>query len=110
MDVYQQYFQASCVFQGVERRAVSVKLTATSGDGMISYEVSVSFFPHQDEEDFAVSGDAFASKTLYEAKGRRSGKREQEYLKELHTLSDSLAMSMGGVIDWDRPLREARFG
>jgi len=110
IDVYQQYFAADCVFAGVPRRGASVTLTATSDAGTIRYEAGVSFFPHRDAEDFAVSYDACAAETLYAAKGRRSKKREAELLRELRARADALAETLGGTIDWDAPLREARLG
>ena len=110
INVYDQYFSARCTFNGVERRGARVLLIATSEDGMIRYEAAVSFFPHQDDEDFAVSHDAYAAKELYGAKGRRSKKREAEYLEAIRAHADELAESVGGIIDWDKPLREARYG
>ncbi len=111
IDVYEQYFEASCVFNGVERRGAKAALTATSDAGTIRYEAAVTFFPHREEDDFAVSYDAFASKVLYEAAGRRSKKREAALLEtELWPALDELAASLGGEVFRDRPLREARFG
>ena len=80
INVYDQYFAAQCVYNEVERRAAQVMLIASSEEGTIRYEAAVNFFPHRDEEDYAVSGDAYASRELYYAKGRRSKKREQELL------------------------------
>lgn len=110
IDVYLQYFEGECVYNGVERKGAAVRLTATSDNGEISYEVGVSFFPHRDREDFAVSYDACAAKELYRAKGRRSKKREGAYLEEFRTHADEAAATLGGVIFWDRPLIEARMG
>ena len=111
IDVYQQYFAARCAFSGVPRRAVSVTLTAESDAGHIRYEAAATFFPHQAEDDYAVSYDAAAAKTLYDAPGRRSKKREQLMLETaLRPAADALAESLGGEIFWDRPLREARYG
>ena len=63
------------------------------------------------EEDYAISYDAAAERTLYEAKGRRSKKREAALLeKELRPTLDALAAELGGAIDWERPLRDARVG
>lgn len=107
-DVYEQYFKAECVFNGVPRRAASVKLTADSEAGMIRYLVCVSFFPHTDDEDFAISYDAYAEKELFCAKGRRSKKREKAFLEELREIIDGLAAEMGGRVLWDEPLRDAR--
>ena len=110
IDVYQQYFAARCVFHGVERRAVSVMLTATSDAGSIRYEVSVSFFPHTAEDDFAVSYDACAAREIYAAPGRRARKREQAMLENLREQADAAAATLEGEIFWDEPLREARYG
>ena len=111
VDVYSQYFGASCVYNGVERRAVLVRLTSDSEAGQIRYTAGLSFFPHRDEEDYAVSYDAAAEKTLYEGKGRRSKKREAALLdKDLRPALDELAASLEGVIDWDSPLRDPRRG
>ena len=44
------------------------------------------------------------------AKGRRSKKREQSLLETLRKEADALAADLGGRIDWDSPLREARYG
>ena len=109
INVYDQYFSGQCVYNGVERRAAQVMLIATSEEGTIRYEAAVSFFPHRDDEDFAVSYDAYAAKELYHAKGRRSKKREAAYLDAIRADADALASSLGGVIDWDKPLREARY-
>ncbi len=109
IDVYEQYFEGCCVFNGVPRRAVAVKLTATSEDGMISYEVSVNFFPHTDPEDFAVSYDAFFSKVLSQEKGRRTRKKDDANLSLVHETADELAKSAGGSINWELPLIPARY-
>lgn len=77
INVYLQYFAAECTFNNVDRHAAAVMLTAVSEEGQIRYEIAVSFFPHVSDDDFAVSYDAYFSKVLYEAKGRRSKKREQ---------------------------------
>ena len=110
IDVFEQYFKADCMFNTVQRNAVVVKLTATSDAGQIKYEVSTSFFPHRDPEDFAISYDAYEAVTLYEAKGRRSKKREKEYLPKLREYADECAAKLGGTIDWDSPLIDARMG
>ena len=110
VNVYLQYFAAECTFNGVERRATSVMLIATSEEGRIKYEVAVSFFPHVTEDDFAVSYDAYFSKVLFEASGRRSKKREQQFMDNLQTEADSLADEANGKIFWDKPLIEARRG
>lgn len=109
IDVYKQYFEAECVYNNVERKGAAVTLTSTS-DGNIKYEVTVSFFPHRAPEDYAISYDAYASKEIYAAKGRRSKKREEKFLTELQTHADALAETLGGTIFWDKPLIEARRG
>ncbi|MBQ6551379.1 MAG: hypothetical protein IJL78_08235 [Lachnospiraceae bacterium] len=110
IDVYSQYFSADLVFDGVPRHAAIVKLTSDSAAGQIRYTASVSFFPHNDEEDYAVSFDAYFEKELYSAAGRRSKKREAVLMEELPAVIDELAEDAGGVVLWDRPLREARMG
>ena len=110
VNVYERYFSAEHEAGGVPRRAALVMLISDSEAGHIRYEAAVSFFPHRDDEDFAVSYDAYASKELYCAGGRRSKKREAEYLDAIRDAADELARSLGGAIDWDKPLREARYG
>ncbi len=110
IDVYQRYFRADAVVNGVKRRAASVFLTATSEEGNIKYELSVSFFPYEEEGDFRVSYDACLSKELYFAKGRRSKKKEEEYLKLLRETADELAAGISGRIFWDEPLTDERRG
>ena len=108
IDVYSQYFHAAGEFNGIERKAAVVALTAESGEGRVSYTVSVNFFPFRDPEDFGITYDAFFSKEIYSAPGRRSKKREAAYLEEFRTYADELAASAGGTVYWDRPLRDAR--
>ena len=110
LDVYQQYFAARCVYNGVPRRAASVMLTAESDAGTVRYSVSVTFFPHTEEDDFAVSYDACAERELYAAPGRRSRKREAGMLEDLRGHADAAAADLDGEIFWDQPLRDARYG
>ena len=110
INVYSQYFAAECVYNGRERKGVVVNLTSMSEAGNIRYTVNVSFFPHTEPTDFAISYDAYAEKEIYNAKGRRSKKREATMLADLRTHADELAKSLGGTIDWEKPLAEARRG
>ena len=110
INVYEQYFAAEAEYNGVPRHAALVMLVADSEAGQIRYEAAVTFFPHNDEEDFAVSYDAYFSKVLYEAKGRRSKKREQALMDELQNHIDELAKEAGGVVLWEQAIREARRG
>ena len=110
IDVYKQYFSAECTFNGVERRGAVVWLTAESDSGNIRYEVGVTFFPHRDEEDYAISYDASALKELVNTKGRRSKKKDEQYLAEVQPAANEIAASMNGTIHWDKPLREAQYG
>ncbi len=110
IDVYLQYFAAECEFAGTPRKGAAVRLTAVSDAGQIRYTVSVSFFPHEDAEDFRISYDAYAEQLLYEGKGRRSKKREAEYLAKLRESADAAAASLSGTVFWDKPLIEARYG
>ena len=70
----------------------------------------MNFFPHRSEDDYAISYDAYFSKVLYEAPGRRSKKREKELLDELSLQAELLAKEANGVIFWEQPLTEARMG
>ena len=81
-----------------------------SEEGRIKYEAAISFFPHVSEDDFAVSYDAYFSKVVFEAPGRRSKKREQGLMESLQTEANSLAEEANGKIFWDKPLIEARRG
>ena len=110
VDVYQQFFAADCMFNTVQRNGVSVTLTATSDAGMIKYEVCLSFFPHRDAEDFAISYDAYAAKEIYNAKGRRSKKKEAVFMEQLRTYADETATELNGTIIWEKPLFEAQYG
>ena len=110
VDIYKQYFSADCIFNGVERRGAAVWLTAESDSGNIRYEFGVTFFPHRDEEDFAVSYDACVLKELFNAKGRRSKKKDEQYLAQVQMAADEIAASLSGTIHWDKPLREAQYG
>ena len=110
IDVYKQYFSAECVFNGVDRRGAVVWLNAESESGNIRYEVGVTFFPHRDAEDFAVSYDACLTKELLRVKGRRSKKRDELYLSQVQAVADELAASINAVVYWDKPLNEAQYG
>jgi hypothetical protein len=110
IDVYKQYLSGECVYNEVERKGVVVTLTATSDCGNIMYEVGISFFPHGDEEDFAISYDAYASKLIFNEKGRRSKKRDTQMLEQVRGVASVLAEEMNGVIYWDKPIREAVYG
>ncbi len=110
VNVYERYFSAEAEFNTVPRHGALVMLVATSEGGNIRYEAAVTFFPHREEEDFAVSYDAYLSKVLYEGKGRRSKKREQVLLETLPSEIDQLADTIGGKVLWEQPLIEARMG
>ena len=110
VNAYEQYFAAECAANGVTRHAALVRLTAASEAGRIVYEASVTFFPHNSEEDFAVSYDAHYRDVLYDGPGRRSKKREREYMENIRSCIDRLAEGAGGSVFWGKPLREARFG
>ena len=107
-DLYTQYFAAEATVNGRKRHAALVALTADSEKGFIKYTVSASFFPHDTEDDFAVSYDAFFSKEVFLGKGRRSQKREADLLKSLRQEADSLAKEAGAQIFWEKPLKEAK--
>lgn len=110
IDVYKQYFNGECVYNEIPRKGAVVSLTATSDNGTIKYEVSVNFFPYRDPEDFSISYDAYESLTIFEAKGRRSKKREKIFLEQIEDYANDLAHKMGGKIAFDKPLRDAYYG
>ncbi len=108
-NVYERYYKAEAVFSDVQRRGALVMLISDSEAGTITYKAAVTFFPHRDEEDFAVSYDAYFEKVLYEGKGRRSKKKEEIFLKDLRSTIDDLAQKEGAKVLWDKPLREAGY-
>ena len=110
VNVYEQYFEGDLMANGVLRRGALVMLIADSEAGHIRYEAAVTFFPHEEENDFAVSYDAYYSAVLFDGPGRRSKKREEKLLVGLPGEIDALARAAGGAVHWDRPLREARRG
>ena len=110
VNVFEQYLEAEAKVNGVKRRGALVMLISDSEAGQIRYEAAVSFFPHRDEEDFAVSYDAYYSEVLFEGKGRRSKKREAKLLEGFQEVIERLAETAGGKVFFDRPLREARRG
>lgn len=110
VNVYEQYFEAEHVKNEVERRAALVMLTSDSGGGEISYKAAVTFFPHRDEEDYAVSYDDWFEKELYAGRGRRSKKREAKLLETFREEIDALIEEDGAVVFWDKPLMEERRG
>ena len=110
INVYERYYAAEAEFNGVPRHGALVMLIADSDAGNIRYEAAVTFFPYNDEEDFAVSYDAYLSKVLYEAKGRRSKKREEALMENFQNEIDQLAETIGGKVLWDQPLQEERRG
>ena len=110
INVYSQYFEAAASFSGVERSGALVLLISDSEAGTISYRAAVSFFPHRDEEDFAVSYDAYFEKVLFSAAGRRSRKREAALLASLREEVDALASAQDAEVFWTRPLSDARLG
>ena len=76
INVYERYFLADAEFSGVRRNGALVMLISDSEAGFITYKAAVTFFPHANDEDFAVSYDAYFEKELYSGKGRRSKKKE----------------------------------
>lgn len=110
INVYEQYFEAEGVFSEVERKGALVMLISDSERGQITYKVAVTFFPHRDEEDFAVSYDAYFEKELYCGKGRRSKKKEAGYLKHFREEIDALAAENNAEVFWDKPLTDERRG
>ena len=113
IDVYSQYFHASCPFEGSVRKAALVKLSVLKEENReLSYQVSASFMPYEDEEDFRIPDDLRVSRIVFSGTKRRVKKKEEEFLNEIRGKIDALLPQLNeeACIDWDRPLREARYG
>ena len=110
INVYERYYKAKAVFSGVERRGALVMMVSDSEAGSITYKAAVSFFPHRDDEDYAVSYDAYFEKELYSGKGRRSKKKEEGYLEHLKEMIDEISGEQGAEVIWDEPLTDERRG
>lgn len=110
VNVYEQYFAAECIANGVKRNGALCMLISDSENGYIRYETAVTFFPHSSENDFAISYDAYFSVVIYEGKGRRSKKREKLFMESFRDKIDALAAKANGKIFWDKPLTDAREG
>ena len=110
INVYEQYFGAECTFNGVQRHGALVMLISDSDHGTIRYEAAVTFFPHNDPTDFAVSYDDYVSRVIFEAPGRRSKKREKTLMEALRPTIDELSATIGAQVNWELPLRDARLG
>ena len=110
INVFEQYYKAKAEFSGVKRNGALVMLISDSEAGCITYKAAVTFFPHRDAEDYAVSYDAYFEKELYSGKGRRSRKKEASYLEKLQETIDELSKEHNAKVLWDEPLREARRG
>ncbi len=110
INVWERYFRAEHTAGGVERRAALVMLISDSEAGNIRYEAAVTFFPHRDDEDYAVSYDDYFSRVLYDSPGRRSKKRETKLLEDLPDSTKEMLAGSGARIFWDQPLQEARRG
>ena len=108
LNVYEQFFAAECVANGIVRHGALVMMIVTSENKQVRYDAAVTFFPHIDETDFAVSYDAYYEDVLYEAPGRRSKKREEILLETFREDIDVLCKRANAVIFWDKPLRPAR--
>ena len=108
IDVYEQYFRAEAEFSEIPRRAAIVKLTSDSEAGNIRYTVSCNFFPFRDEEDFVISYDAYFEKEIYNARGRRSKKREKGFMASFRETVDEMAAEHGAKVLWDEPIMDAR--
>ena len=110
INVFERYYKADAIFSGVKRNGALVTLISDSEAGCITYKAAVTFFPHKDEEDFAVSYDAYFEKELFSGKGRRSKKKEAAFLERLRETVDGVAGEHGAAVLWDEPLTEERRG
>lgn len=110
INVYQRFFEAELEYNGVKRRAASVLLISDSEAGNIKYTAAVAFMPHEDSEDFRVPYDAYFTKVIYEDRGRRSKKKEKQFIENLVQYIDDLATEVDGVVFWNKPLSCERLG
>ena len=110
INVYERYYKANAVFSDVQRNGVLVMLISDSEAGNITDKAAVTFFPHRDEEDFAVSYDAYFEEELYSGKGRRSKKKEETYLENLQDTIDRISREHDASVLWNEPLTEERRG
>ncbi len=110
VNVFSRFYEADCTANGIRRNAALVQLRSLYEEGRITYSVHVIFFPHLDEEDYAVTYDAEYGKVIYSAEGRRSKKREQKFLESLPEYVEELGAEAGGKVFLERPLREAELG
>ena len=108
LNVYKRYFKADAVFSGVPRNGALVMLISDSEAGFITYKAAVTFFPHWDEEDFAVSYDAYFEQELFNGKGRRSKKKEAVFLAQLPEIIDRLSAEHNASVLWEEPLTDER--
>lgn len=108
INVYERYYKATAVFSGVPRSGALVMLISDSEAGSVTYKAAVTFFPHRDEEDFAVSYDAYFETELYSGKGRRSKKKESAFLEQLPETIDRLAAEHDASVLWNDPLTAER--
>jgi hypothetical protein len=110
IDVFDGAYRAKANLNNIERKGVIVKLTADGGAGMIRYEVSVIFFPYRDPEDFGITYDAVLTKEIYNGKGRRSKKREEEMVAAIRETAEELILDQDAEIYWDQEIRPVRRG
>ncbi len=108
--VYERYFAASHPGDGRPRHGARAALLVSTGEGMVRYEAALCFFPHETDDDFRISYDIYGSRVLYEAKGRRSKKREVELLEGIRSVFNEIATELGGKVFWEKPLIDARYG
>jgi len=108
INVYERCFRADAEFSGVRRNGALVMLTSDSEAGNIRYTAAVTFFPHNDDEDFAISYDAYFEKEMYSGRGRRSRKKEVDFLAQLRETIDGMAAERGASVLWEQPLTQER--
>ena len=108
INVYERYFLADAEFSGVRRNGALVMLISDSEAGFITYKAAVTFFPHANDEDFAVSYDAYFEKELYSGKGRRSKKKEASFIEQLQDTIDRLSEEHGASVRWEEPITPGR--
>ena len=107
--LFSQYFCSEGCLNGTERRGVELNLISDSEAGMITYSAQAVFFPHTDDEDWAVTYDAEKTDIIYSGKGRRNKKKEAAYLEKRIEIFNKIAQDLNMKILWEKPLTEPRF-
>ena len=108
LNIYEQYFEAEGTFNGVPRHGAKVMIIASKEDNVLKYDAAVTFFPHNEADDFGVSYDAYFSKTIYKTEGRRSKKKEETLMIPFKNALGEICREQKAKVFWDKPLTQPR--